>query len=190
MQIIINVPGAFGTDVNDKFQDFFERLKEETRTHINNDTELLCGTYELETIEMFLDAFKEMRVIPDNATNGDVLKMSFPSIGFQEMAYTVHAVEDVSIVGGAEGKISYDFWKYWWNSPYKNEVVKMSEPPTQKQKDFAKVIEKVTGAPAPDTETKQAYSLYISKNINNYRRVKKWERDVEYYNWENEFLNG
>ena len=58
MQIIIDIPEEeFGIDIEDKFQDFFKRIKAETKTHMITGTNLVCGAYELETIEMFIQAF-------------------------------------------------------------------------------------------------------------------------------------
>lgn len=58
MQIIIDIPEEeFGIDINDKFQDFFQRLRVEIKEHLISGTGLVCGAYELETIEMFLNAF-------------------------------------------------------------------------------------------------------------------------------------
>lgn len=55
--------------------------------------------------------------IPDNATNGDVIKAMFPNIITDEFASTIHATTKV-VSNGVKGVISYDFWKDWWNSPY------------------------------------------------------------------------
>ena len=57
MQIVIDIPEEFGIDINDKFQDFFQRLRVEIKEHLISGTGLVCGAYELETIEMFLNAF-------------------------------------------------------------------------------------------------------------------------------------
>lgn len=58
MQIVIDIPEEeFGIDINDKFQDFFRRLRVEIKEHLISGTGLVCGAYELETIEMFLNAF-------------------------------------------------------------------------------------------------------------------------------------
>lgn len=75
--------------------------------------------------ELFIKKVNEMPTInaipiPDNATNGDVIKAMFPSIDFTEMAFTVHATTSVTS-NGVKGGISYDFWKDWWNAPYKAE---------------------------------------------------------------------
>jgi len=67
MQIVINVPEKeFSTEIEDRFQEFFKRLEVETKEHMINGTNLLCGAYELETIDMFLKVFKEMKIISDN----------------------------------------------------------------------------------------------------------------------------
>lgn len=56
--------------------------------------------------------------IPEDATNGDVIRAMFPSINFTEMTFTVHATTSVTS-NGVKGGISYDFWKDWWNAKYK-----------------------------------------------------------------------
>lgn len=53
-------------------------------------------------------------------TNGDVMKALFPNVNCDDMAFTVHATTKV-VSNGVTGSISYDFWKYWWNAPYKAE---------------------------------------------------------------------
>lgn len=58
IELVIKIPEKeFGIDINDKFQDFFKRLRTEIKEHLISNTELVCGAYELETIEMFLSAF-------------------------------------------------------------------------------------------------------------------------------------
>jgi hypothetical protein len=75
MQIVINVPEKeFSAEIEDRFQDFFKRFEAETKEHLITNTSLLCGTYELETIKMFLDAFKKMEIITNNETNRDRIK--------------------------------------------------------------------------------------------------------------------
>ena len=66
----------------------------------------------------------------------------------------------------------------------------MGEFPTQRQEDFARAIEDTTGVPLPDVKTKQAYSRYISENINAYKRERQRWHEIDDYNWENEILNG
>lgn len=70
MKVIIDIPtDGFAIDIEDKFQDFFKRVRVETNAHFISGSSLLCGAYELETIDMFLSAFKKMQIIPDNETN-------------------------------------------------------------------------------------------------------------------------
>lgn len=57
-------------------------------------------------------------VLPDRATNGDVIKALFPNVETNEFAITIHATTKVEC-NGVKGGISYDFWKEWWNAPYK-----------------------------------------------------------------------
>jgi hypothetical protein len=65
MQIVINVPEKeFSAEIEDRFQDFFKRFEAETKEHLITNTSLLCGAYELETIDMFLKAFKNATLLP------------------------------------------------------------------------------------------------------------------------------
>lgn len=43
----------FGVDIENKFQDFFKRLQAEIQNRLISNGTLVCGVYELETIEMF-----------------------------------------------------------------------------------------------------------------------------------------
>lgn len=54
----------FGIDIANKFQEFFSRLKVEIKEHIITNTNLVCGAYELETIDMFLEAFNNSIPLP------------------------------------------------------------------------------------------------------------------------------
>lgn len=66
IELVIKIPEeSFGIDINDKFQDFFYRLKAETQEHLMTNTNLVCGTYELETINMLLEAFKNSILLPE-----------------------------------------------------------------------------------------------------------------------------
>jgi hypothetical protein len=42
---------------------------------------------------------------------------------------------------------------------------------TQRQKEFAELINLVTGIPLPDVPTKLNYHIYISQNLQNYKDV-------------------
>lgn len=59
-----------------------------------------------------------------------------------------------------------------------------------KQEDLVRAIEDTIGVPLPTMRTKQAYSQYISENINAYKREKQRWHGIDDYNWENEILNG
>ena len=112
MKALIEIPTEnFGVDITDKFQDFFKRLQAEIEEHLISNTDLVCGSYELETIEMFLNAFKEMQIIPDNATNGDMIKAMFPNI---EITYHNDNIELYN-----KNSISAEVLYQWWNEPYK-----------------------------------------------------------------------
>ena len=67
MKVIIDIPEKeFGIEIYDKFQDFFSRLKAEIKAHLISNTSLVCGAYELETIDMFLKAFNDSTLLPKN----------------------------------------------------------------------------------------------------------------------------
>lgn len=57
MKLIIDIPKEFETDYNgDKFNDFFSRVLCDIEKG-----KCLCGSYEIETAEMFLKAFDESK---------------------------------------------------------------------------------------------------------------------------------
>ena len=75
MKVVINIPEMeFGIDIKDKFQDFFSRLKAETENHMFNGTNLVCGNYELETIDMFLKAFSISTILTNEHGDSDKLE--------------------------------------------------------------------------------------------------------------------
>ena len=49
--------------------------------------------------------------IPDNATNGDVIKAMFPNIEVEEQGKDLFIVFNMDIQGTP-------FYKAWWNAPY------------------------------------------------------------------------
>jgi hypothetical protein len=70
MELVIKIPDEeFEIDINDKFQDFFSRLRVEIKQHLITNTNLVCGAYELETIDMFLKAFNDSVQIPKGHGN-------------------------------------------------------------------------------------------------------------------------
>ena len=56
-------------------------------------------------------AFRNGTPIPDNATNGDVIKTMFPNIEVEEQGKDLFIVFNMDIQGTP-------FYKAWWNSPY------------------------------------------------------------------------
>lgn len=85
-KIILNIPdNEFGVDIQNKFQDFFERVKAEIETRVESGDELVCGTYEIETAEMFRKAFEQMEISNDNVsvvslTNGTCKECKYSSV--------------------------------------------------------------------------------------------------------------
>lgn len=60
MKIQIDIPAEFENDYNtDKFEDFFSRVTADI------DCNGLCGNYEKETAEMFMDVFEKSKVIQE-----------------------------------------------------------------------------------------------------------------------------
>jgi hypothetical protein len=119
MKVMIDVPTKeFGVDIADKFQEFFQRLQAETEHHLISNTNLVCGNYELETIEMFLNAFKEMVIIPDGATNGDMIKAMFPTAKTWEVTRDDVHCAYIEFKDICEIK---SFPLSWWNAPYKRD---------------------------------------------------------------------
>lgn len=66
-KIILNIPdNEFGVDIQNKFQDFFGRVKAEIDNRVKVGDTLICGAYEIETAEMFLKAFEQMEIVDDS----------------------------------------------------------------------------------------------------------------------------
>ena len=85
------------------------------KVYRKDETDIVFSQWEDDLAQLdTLDAI----VIPRGATNGDMIKAMFPNIEFTDMAFTVHAEAKVTS-NGVKGGISYDFWKYWWNAPYR-----------------------------------------------------------------------
>lgn len=110
-KVLIEIPDEFENDLKDKFNDFFGRVKADLKGCAET---LLCGNYEMETIDMFLKSFDSVKVISE-MTNGDVIKALFPSSEVREsMDDLVHYTLD--------GYVGNYTTKDWWNAPYKKEV--------------------------------------------------------------------
>lgn len=54
--------------------------------------------------------------IPEDATNGDVIKMMFPFV----TKYITHNEHNIYIDSPIQACV-YTFDRYWWNAPYKVE---------------------------------------------------------------------
>lgn len=113
MKIMIDIPKEFERDLQDKFNEFCNRVIADINFALDKQDPLLCGNYERETAEMFLKAFEKATVIPDNATNGDVLKAMFNPV--QIIKYT----PDVQVY--FSDKYYRFFEMSWWNAPYEVE---------------------------------------------------------------------
>lgn len=93
MKLIINIPDEVYKDIQSK------------------STEIQVEGYMIE------NAILNGTLIPDNASNGDIIKAMFPNIITDEFASTIHATTKV-VSNSVKGSISYDFWKDWWNALY------------------------------------------------------------------------
>ena len=108
-RVLIEIPDEFENDLEDKFNDFFGRVKAD----LGDCSEaLLCGNYEMETIDMFLKSFDSSKVL-SGKTNGDVIKTLFNCMVIEISNGKVYV----------EG-IYFPFDEEWWNAPYKVESEK------------------------------------------------------------------
>lgn len=58
-KVVIDIPEkGFDVDIADKFQDYFRRVKADISYGG------MCGNYEIEITDMFLAAFKRLKVLP------------------------------------------------------------------------------------------------------------------------------
>jgi len=74
-------------------------------------------TFKLGTLEKALDiAIESLKLIPDNATNGDVIKALFPK---WEQLNDNH----VWLNGDLDDFTHIAYKPDWWNAPYKKEAV-------------------------------------------------------------------
>lgn len=62
-----------------------------------------------DTVRELIDNAPTVLTIPDNPTNGDMIKAMFPNIYTEECDYDVFTTLD------EETRFTYD----WWNAPYK-----------------------------------------------------------------------
>ena len=110
MKVMIDIPKEFEEDLKGNFKELFERLIADIDFALEKQEPLLCGNYERETAEMFLSAFEKATVIPDNATNGDMIKAMFPNVDkYHNMLLENHSKNIL-------------FSDDWWNAPYKKGV--------------------------------------------------------------------
>lgn len=79
MKITINIPREYERDfITDKFKDFFSRVI----TDINCNE--MCGNYEKEIAEMFLEAF-DKAIVGDVNPNADVIPVANISFDKEDM---------------------------------------------------------------------------------------------------------
>jgi hypothetical protein len=75
--------------------------------HLNNEQLRMLPVEVAETLIRIANGIP----IPDNATNGDVLKAMFPNIEVEEQGKDLFIVFNMDIQGTP-------FYKAWWNAPY------------------------------------------------------------------------
>ena len=127
MKVILDIPKEFESDLQDKFNEFFERVIAEITNLLDYEEPLCCGNYERETAEMFLKAFEKATIIPDNATNGDMIKAMFPNAKFDNaMPFTDGRWETMNLDTENRTRATYKptqlrTYADWWNAPYKKE---------------------------------------------------------------------
>lgn len=65
MQIVINIPKEFENHFNsDRFEDSIQRIKLDIKDMICGGDVCLSGNYEIETLDMLIEAFKECTPLP------------------------------------------------------------------------------------------------------------------------------
>lgn len=112
MKIVIDIPEKeFGINIDGKFKDFFYRLRAEIKSHLTTNTSLVCGAYELETIDMFLDAFDNAIPLPEHHGRLiDADKLPYEDIesvdGNTYMCVNAYDIEHASTIIEAEGSES------------------------------------------------------------------------------------
>lgn len=62
-------------------------------------------------LDTLMCAVQDGTVLPQNPTNGDIIKAIFPNVKFYQY-------EDVDILYGYLGKYKVEFSIDWWNAPY------------------------------------------------------------------------
>ncbi len=69
-------------------------------------------------VSELIDAFDNAVILPDNATNGDVIKAMFPDAYFEEYEDEWRHIV-IMWAGGKASTIRIDFEWELWNAPYK-----------------------------------------------------------------------
>ena len=69
-----------------------------------------------------IDAASTVIEIPDNATNGDMIKAIFPCIDEKSKLFKDNGTQYAISVDIDTKWASLDFDKEWWNAPYKAEM--------------------------------------------------------------------
>jgi hypothetical protein len=117
MKVLIDIPDKdFGIDIQDKFQDFFSRVKVEIEHRLATKDILMCGNYEKETAEMFLSTFKDSKVL-SKMTNGEVIQTMLNPYKICEYKYSVHVYMTEKDFWNGNYQMNLD--SDWWNAPYK-----------------------------------------------------------------------
>ena len=106
MKLLIEIPDEFINDYsNNKFADFFERVKVDMNT--------LCGNYERETADMFIRAFAESRESHAVNTNADRIR----SFSDEELAEFIEQVSTDSMDTISFGTKEYEeIWEHKENA--------------------------------------------------------------------------
>ena len=63
-------------------------------------------------IQTVCEALNDGTPIPDNATNGDVMKAMFPNVNLSSLN------NDYVYIENLDSYIVHEFFKNWWYSPY------------------------------------------------------------------------
>ena len=120
-----------------------------------------------------LDAITSGKLIPDNATNGDVIKTIFPNAKVRTNYYT-YCVE-VKLEFHSQKDTGLIFDKEWWNKPYK------AERKDKEMTNGAKILNAFPNATTRICKNKGFTYIEVEQND-------KWIADYDLKWWNEEYI--
>ena len=83
--------------------------------YLNAKANMLCGA------GVIARAIKNGTPLPENATNGDVMKAMFPQIEVEHNNSGIHDLMNVYNLDSNKAQFPTPLFTNWWNAPYKAE---------------------------------------------------------------------